>query len=307
MKNKRIRLDHRHGFTLVELLVVIAIIGILVALLLPAVQAAREAARRMSCSNNQKQIALALHNYHDTYKTFPPDAIWINRRTLTGSAASGDQRNFTWVALILPFVEQQPLYNSIDFKLPGLPQLVAPGKTLAGVMLPQFLCPSDTKFAAQPQIRATSPEGFGYTSYAGAMGWDPHRRRFGDPVRAGVFSIIDPVGISDIKDGTTNTILLGETTVGANRYPPAPFQPQPAPAGWNWNGGIGALRQGNDRVFRSLLIAPVPYINSHVWIDGAAGGGPLLNSEGAAAAAWSNWAAPYGYYPTFWSSSAPNT
>ena len=94
--------SRRRGFTLVELLVVIAIIGILVALLLPAVQAAREAARRMSCSNNLKQLGLALHNYHDIHKTFPPDAIWYGNRKGT-TATAGHQRHYTWVTMILPF------------------------------------------------------------------------------------------------------------------------------------------------------------------------------------------------------------
>jgi prepilin-type N-terminal cleavage/methylation domain-containing protein len=138
----------RRGFTLVELLVVIAIIGILVALLLPAVQAAREAARRMSCSNNLKQISLGLHNYHDTYKTFPPDAIWYGNPKGT-QAASGDQRHFTWITLLLPFIEQAPLHDAIDFRLPGLNQLVSAGSggpvPLQSVQLEVVTCPSDTE------------------------------------------------------------------------------------------------------------------------------------------------------------------
>src|SRR5688572_21241712 len=94
------------GFTLVELLVVIAIIGILVALLLPAVQAAREAARRMSCGNNLKQISLGLHNYHDTYKAFP--AGWFD----FGGAANNFE-SWGWSAMLLPFVEQQPLHDQM--------------------------------------------------------------------------------------------------------------------------------------------------------------------------------------------------
>lgn len=98
----------RRGFTLVELLVVIAIIGVLVALLLPAVQAAREAARRTQCSNNLKQIGIALHNYHDTYNIFPPGAVTPGPCCSTPSAG-------TWTLFILPFLEQKPLYDRYDF------------------------------------------------------------------------------------------------------------------------------------------------------------------------------------------------
>jgi len=98
----------RSAFTLVELLVVIAIIGILIALLLPAVQAAREAARRSQCSNNLKQIALALHNYHDSHKVFPPSCI----KELPQDG-SGSPQALLWSGSILPFVEQKAIFDQI--------------------------------------------------------------------------------------------------------------------------------------------------------------------------------------------------
>src|SRR5262245_40193540 len=98
----------RAAFTLVELLVVIAIIGVLVALLLPAVQAARAAARRMSCQNNVKQIGLALHNHHDVYGTFPPGGV-------TNGPCCGTESGGTWTIFILPYIEQMNLYERYDF------------------------------------------------------------------------------------------------------------------------------------------------------------------------------------------------
>src|SRR6188508_50287 len=94
----------RRGFTLVELLVVIAIIGVLVALLLPAVQAAREAANRTQCANNLKQLGIGLHNYHDTLKILPPGALWIDMNNVTHNRGSG-------LVHLLPFIEQGPLYD----------------------------------------------------------------------------------------------------------------------------------------------------------------------------------------------------
>ncbi|MBI2480925.1 MAG: DUF1559 domain-containing protein, partial [Planctomycetia bacterium] len=155
------RKNWTRGFTLVELLVVIAIIGILVALLLPAVQAAREAARRMQCGNNLKQIGVAMHNYHDTYKTLPPGTV----NAATNNAASmiailndprtGGTLNHTGHMLILPFMEMQPLHDQINFNIcssgfagtntgtglrGGWPNANTP---LMKNLIPSYLCPSD--------------------------------------------------------------------------------------------------------------------------------------------------------------------
>jgi prepilin-type N-terminal cleavage/methylation domain-containing protein len=129
----------RRGFTLVELLVVIAIIGILVALLLPAVQAAREAARRMSCGNQLKQLGLSLHNYHDTYKTLPPGV----------SSIQNGQWGFSWFAHILPFIEQETLSDQLyiagnhpGWAYAGQTGGNINGQRFNGITIQSFLCPS---------------------------------------------------------------------------------------------------------------------------------------------------------------------
>jgi prepilin-type N-terminal cleavage/methylation domain-containing protein len=109
---------HRQsGFTLIELLVVIAIIAVLIALLLPAVQQAREAARRSQCKNNLKQVGLALHNYHDTYNRLPASCINPGSNFSDKYLTSGQVRNFTGYLAILPYLDQSPLYNQINFSV----------------------------------------------------------------------------------------------------------------------------------------------------------------------------------------------
>jgi prepilin-type N-terminal cleavage/methylation domain-containing protein len=126
----------RLGFTLIELLVVIAIIGILIALLLPAVQKVREAANRIKCTNNLKQIGLALHNYHDSMQSFPPAYIDGNTDPTT-DAAFDLGPGWGWASVILPYLEQTNIYNQVDFnQTVGL-------NSISQLTLPIFLCPSD--------------------------------------------------------------------------------------------------------------------------------------------------------------------
>ncbi|MCA9121415.1 MAG: DUF1559 domain-containing protein [Planctomycetaceae bacterium] len=269
----------RRGFTLVELLVVIAIIGILVALLLPAVQAAREAARRMQCGNNLKQLGIALHNYHDTYKTFPPDAIWHGNVKGT-TAAAGDERNYTWICLILPFIEQSPLHDQIDFSRPALGQLsnisMGGGKTALELMLPALACPSDYQFVEPPR-------GFGVTSYSGNAGWDGHRRKHRDINRAGVFPFYDAVRLRDIVDGTSNTVAVGETTQLGFARPAGVVRAQ---------GGGGNLRSPNGSVSRAALVATGAWHGwNHAWLL-EAGKGTTLLANGTSGTIWGPYTSP---------------
>ena len=200
-KTMRRRKTGDGGFTLVELLVVIAIIGILIALLLPAVQAAREAARRSQCTNNLKQFALALHNYHDTYKTFPA------YRQKAGSTAAADFQGYGVHVRILPFIEQQPLYDQLKTASQDFYQPVS--TTVDGIVartpLSAFTCPSDEPFPSTT-VRGSS----NYAVCAGPnIGWTIALNR-----QNGVFRMDLPVAIASIQDGTSNTIMLGEHLTG---------------------------------------------------------------------------------------------
>ncbi|TWT39247.1 DUF1559 domain-containing protein [Blastopirellula retiformator] len=143
----------RTAFTLVELLVVIAIIGVLIALLLPAVQQAREAARRMQCSNNLKQIGLAVHNYHDTFNTLPPGGLWAYDVAWafsdTNPAPGPNPQRGSILVHLLPFIEQGPLFDKIDFTSATTIQnqwadSPANTKRVRDVIIQAYVCPSDT-------------------------------------------------------------------------------------------------------------------------------------------------------------------
>lgn len=131
-RNRRIK----RGFTLIELLVVIAIIAVLIALLLPAVQQAREAARRSQCQNNLHQFGLALHNYHDAHQLFPPS---FSQHSWPGYSVDFTP-TFNFHVYLLPYMDQSPLYNKFNFSVSGR---VAPNADLAGAVIPGFTCPSD--------------------------------------------------------------------------------------------------------------------------------------------------------------------
>lgn len=234
-------LSHRRpAFTLVELLVVIAIIGILVALLLPAVQAAREASRRSQCSSNSKQLGLALHNYHDVFKVFPINYSQSAQGPNGSAGNSGDNnsRQCSWMALILPYIEQSGLYSSINWNL-GMKD--ASGRPTSNVavaqsVIPAFRCPSDPggstgRYGNREWLGrwpvATFGE-FGGTNYKGCVGSDWNWGIFANPMGGapqgldggnGMFVRDENVrtanpkevrNMSQVKDGLSNTFAMGE-------------------------------------------------------------------------------------------------
>jgi prepilin-type N-terminal cleavage/methylation domain-containing protein/prepilin-type processing-associated H-X9-DG protein len=262
--------SQKPGFTLVELLVVIAIIGILVGLLLPAVQSAREAARRMSCQNNLKQMGLAMLNYESAYKKFPS--------ALMGARVGAPQDDgVSWATAILPFIEQTPLYNQLQagslalgapLGTPGIMRrakggtwpthgplgpftiagtggsatatTIVPGgdSKIAGYRCPSSalpdLCPSTWTVPGAPGSQTINANqfSFGYATndYKGAGG--SARGDFG--VIQKLFEINGNTRIADITDGTSNTLIIAESTylTGNNRTTPTTFEDWPI-----WFGG----------------------------------------------------------------------
>lgn len=189
----------KHAFTLIELLVVIAIIAILVALLLPAVQQAREAARRLACKNNMKQIALAMHNYYETHRVFPPGYIDPD-----GITNPDDHNLIGWGTFLLPFVDQAPLYNNIsasgafDVNWTTIPAMKSTGSPpFARTVLSVYVCPSDTMGGINKDI-----SNYGTSNYAGVNG--------GNAINNGTIYINSRIRIRDITDGTSNTAIAGE-------------------------------------------------------------------------------------------------
>ena len=208
----------RRGFTLIELLVVIAIIAVLIALLLPAVQQAREAARRSQCKNNLKQMGLALHNYHDTYNVFPfghgEDGL-----NAPNTCAEGTCAQWSWGAMLLPQLEQKPLFDKLRPGARKAQQAVKNDLALMQTVLSVFRCPSDT--APDLNTDQKVPNGDGDTAECTGANCQPtatanyiginHHSRLDRTNPTGVFGRgAWKKAMRDVTDGLSNTMLVGE-------------------------------------------------------------------------------------------------
>jgi len=259
----------RPGFTLIELLVVIAIIAVLIALLLPAVQQAREAARRTQCKNNLKQIGLAMHNYHDTYRFFPMGWMFHNKSPVPNA--------HSWGTMILPFLEQGNMTNIYDFSH----AFAAPEPPLNGLYptsrnaevirtpLPVFMCPSDPEAGLVYTDNTTFPPlqwkcaASSYSAVSGILGGlytnfvRPVTGEF--PDRAGVLldmTVDDTTGdrggkirnIANITDGTSNTLMVAEVAGRNAIY----HKGMKVSANGNTGGGWGDVLNGENWFAGSL-------------------------------------------------------
>jgi prepilin-type N-terminal cleavage/methylation domain-containing protein len=211
------------AFTLVELLVVITIIGILIALLLPAVQAAREAARRMQCGNNLKQLALAVHQYHAAHSRFPAGHTEPSPALFANGANGGPYNE--WTLRVLPYLEQEAFYNAWNFNEgysgpPAGPSGVHVNYPLMAMQFAAFNCPSD------PNVMIPNPWGFGRSNYVACFSPDSTMIEPGAPYGGGLYSPPNPTtlramfnvniyrGINEVTDGLSNTVMLSEVISG---------------------------------------------------------------------------------------------
>lgn len=253
---------------------VIAIIAILIALLLPAVQQAREAARRTQCKNNLKQIGLALHNYHDVHNTLPPQAIYGY-----WNGTSNLPRHHTWISMVLPYVEQANLYSQINFSAPAWGQA-----HVTGNLLPALLCPSDTG------ITKGNTRNIVYSNYAASEGH--HWWNDASQPNRGVFTRELEAKFRDIVDGTSNTVAVAEVTGPS-------FEGGPG----NTNGN-GRPRVGNEAVFRAAFCAAT---FTGAVTQGQDARGAFKHPDGSTITDWFQGGSPHHYAPIFMNHGGINT
>ncbi|MDB5385477.1 MAG: hypothetical protein JWM11_1123 [Planctomycetaceae bacterium] len=302
----------RRGFTLIELLVVIAIIAVLIALLLPAVQQAREAARRTQCKNNLKQIGLALHNYHETHRVFPPG--YIDRNGDPNSTPDNDQGpGWGWASFLLPYLDQGNVYSQINFT-----QSVGVGVNaqVSQISLPVFHCPSDglqQAFPVYDSSFATPITTVAFSNYVGCNGWlecfygaggnpqpgpgaDGLAGNFGQ-AGIGVFYRNSKISVANVTDGLSNTIAVGERSsnhapgtwtgsVAGGRcpawmatLPPAPYSLPPGPAYDNADFGEALILAHCNATH--LPNADFPVYDPDVYYSFHTGGAQFLFGDGS--------------------------
>ena len=252
----------RRGFTLVELLVVIAIIGVLVALLLPAVQAAREAARRSSCSNNLKQQGIALHNFHDTFNRLPPGCATDMQPFGTANAGTSNGWGSSWMVFILPQVEQGALYDKLLFNGNSGYTNATNIPCFHDVIVKGYICPSSTTTPRMVQrdlsgtkYNIARPD---YVGIAGAVDstdffpaaypWTDGTEKVGDygiSSGAGTFFHNSQVNMAGLTDGTSNTIIVGEQSTMMKDSAGTNQPSWNASGNYGWTMGFGSNTSGS--------------------------------------------------------------
>lgn len=259
------RQQSRGAFTLVELLVVVAIIGTLVGLLLPAVQTAREAARRSACMNNFKQVGLANQHYNDAKRVFPPGAIGA-RVVATGDAgetfAPGTWGSLSFRLFILPYMEQIELFNRCDFSKnhSDATYTTAPsgGTAICNTLVPQWFCPSSPQFMKTDLASET-----GFTAHiygvVGPKGTNPASNPSssytttsaynGDLSRQGIMGVNSKVGSKHVTDGFSSTLMIGEVSWDMDGY-------RVWTRGWGTGGAAVSARNVTNPINTTSYIAP---------------------------------------------------
>ena len=248
-------IERKKAFTLIELLVVISIISILMGLLLPAVQSAREAARRIWCSNNMRQIGIALHMYHDTTRGFPPG--WIGTHPGTGAPWASGPSGFSWGPMLLPYLEQETVVkNEVNFNLPIMHPF---HNHVHKHRVENYICPSDTAdpyfyLKAEDDPKKTIAE-LAAANYVACFGTrelhDCEQMKPGQICRGnGAFFHNSHVNFNRFVDGTSHTIVVGERS-----------------SKWGYSTWTGVIPGGADAFARVLGVADHPPGNDHFHMD----------------------------------------
>ncbi len=263
------------GFTLIELLVVIAIIAVLIALLLPAVQQAREAARRSQCKNNMKQMGLALHNYHDTFTVFPPGGTSVAANLNTGHNMFAD---------ILPYFDQAAIYNQLNWTISGWNTgSGTPSAHVAATLtvLPALICPSSTTATFNGYNWSATPPSYPFlygqavTHYVPIMGSTQAPNTTARST-TGLFQRNGKSAIRDVSDGTSNTMALGEYSGLAKGQPKGKNNLAGPDQTYGWfntsPAWYGFYDYGNDGIYGIQLGAmkTVTYAPNAAWLYGGA-------------------------------------